>query len=250
MVQHRYPAVLACAAAILVSAILGSLLARLLVRLRGLYMAMGTVAVDVVLTVIYQNGGSLTGGAVGLYDIPVVLNTGTLAVIVVLVALALAWRERGDRGRIAEAVRLDPDRLAPSLGIEVYKHRQRAFVLGCVLGAVSGVMNALLFNALDPTAPGFNLISLALAMVVLGGSSSWLGAYVGAVIVSWLPTFLGSFVGWEQPIYGGLLIIMIVYAPDGLAGAVRRPMRRLAVRLTPGIGRGFGLPAYVGELHG
>jgi branched-chain amino acid transport system permease protein len=220
---------LCLAVSVVVAAALGLLFALPLRRLRGIYLGMATVAFDLVMVVAAINGGSVTGGTDGIFAIP--SDTGLWHVLgaCVVVAFLLDRLERGKWGRMYEALRLD-EQLARSLGIRAVRMRDLAFALSAALGALSGGFYVLTFQTISPDLFGFNLVILALTMVVVGGSGSWLGAYIGAILIGILPTLLGSFDKWSDVAYGGLLILTMVLAPDGIVGGGRRAWRRLTHR--------------------
>src|SRR5947199_72412 len=82
-------------------------------------------------------------------------------------------------------------------------------------GALAGALHALAFTTVLPTDAGFSTVVLALTMVIIGGQASWVGAMLGVVVLTWLPLKL-TFVGqWWDAVYGGVLIIIACYAPEG-----------------------------------
>jgi branched-chain amino acid transport system permease protein len=228
--SHDVPYVVALIASVAACAVLGGLLAIPLRRLRGLYLGMATAAFDLVIVVAAVNGGDLTGGALGLYAIPVKMTWMHLLGAVVLVAFLLERLERGVWGRRFEALRLD-EQLARSIGTSAVRTHQFAFVLSACFGALSGGMFALTFNTISPDQFGFELIVLMLTMVIVGGVGSWKGAYVGALLIGALPVVLGSFNRWKDVAYGVLLVVMTARAPDGVVGLVSRATRAALARL-------------------
>jgi branched-chain amino acid transport system permease protein len=216
--------IICLAVSVVIAGVLGFFFAIPLRRLRGIYLGMATVAFDLVMVVAAVNGGSVTGGTDGFFAIP--SDTGWLHVLgaCAVVAFLLDRLERGRWGRMYEALRLD-EQLARSLGIRAVRMRDLAFAISAALGALSGGLYVLTFNTISPDLFGFDLVILALTMVVVGGSGSWLGAYIGAILIGALPTLLGTFNKWSDVAYGGLLILTMVLAPDGFVGAARRGWR-------------------------
>ena len=213
---------LAIAVTLVVCGVLGWLLALPLRRLRRLYLGMATVAFDLVVVVLATSaGGDFTGGAGGLYAIP--KETGLLHGLIACVAVGyLMYRvESGKWGRSFEALRLD-EQVALGVGVPVVRLRDFTFVLSSIVGALSGALYVLTFGIISPEQFGFELITLTLTMVVLGGSNSWLGAYLGAAVLSVLPLLLGPFALWRDVAYGALLVMAMVWAPDGLVGVLSR----------------------------
>lgn len=199
------------------TAFVGLLLGLLIYRLNGLYLAMATVAFDLIIGVVALNGGDFTGSSTGLYGV-LTDFTMTQMALLTLVALGLvAWSERGRVGRRVQAVRDDPQ-LGASVGIPVRRYRLVAFVLSGALGGLAGSMNVLVRTTIGPLDIGFSLIVLALTMIIVGGAMSWKGALIGAIVFTWLPDLL-TFVGkWQDLIYGIMVALAAVFLPRGIHG--------------------------------
>lgn len=224
--ERGWSTVLAVLAGMAGAVVLGFGLALILGRLRDLYLAMATFAFVLLVQVVAINWESLTGGPLGLLAIPVSVSSTGLVLVVVACA-ALAWfLERGRLGRTIEALRLD-EQLARTAGINVLRWRIGAFVLSCALGALSGSMNALLFNTLSPDQAGFGLIVDALTVIVIGGTAAWYGPLLGAFAVVWLPEVLRFTGDWRSVVQGAIVVVMVVYAPEGAVGLIRRVRRLL-----------------------
>jgi branched-chain amino acid transport system permease protein len=221
--------ILAIGAGMLIAAAAGYLLALLVARLAGLYLGMATIAFALFLAVVATNGGELTGGATGLFGAISTLTTTHVVLVTVVVILLLAASERGVMGRRIDAVREDPQ-LAVSLGIDVNRVRRRVFVVSGALGACAGGMNSLLRTTVSPETIGFHLVVTALTMIIVGGTLSWAGAAIGAVIFTWLPSVLQFAGEWQLVVYGVLVAAAAVYVPNGLLGLLQSGWRRLRTR--------------------
>ena len=229
------PVAVAILAALVASAIICWLLALLLVRLRGLYLTMATVAFNLVVGVLATNGGDLTGGAQGLFGIPIAVGTVHIAIALGIVALLATGLESRALGRSLDVLREDED-LAQALAIDTRRLRRHAFIVSGVVGGLAGALNALTFGLVTPNDVGFGLVVTGLTMVVIGGYHSWLGAVIGAALIQWLPIGLQEIAKSWTLIYGGLLIFVAVYAPSGLLGVVQgvaRHVRRMLARGAP-----------------
>lgn len=227
--EGGWPPVLILPLVTLAAGLLGYAFGKPLAKLRGLYLAMATLAFDLVIPVLLINGGELTGGALGLYAIPLSITTGSLFVIVVLVILAVSQIERGWMGRASLALRSD-ENLARSMGVRVTRERYLAFAISAALGGLAGALSAMLFRAVSPGSGGFALITLGLTMAIIGGRDSWVGAVIGACLLTWVPEWL-RFVGtWRSLVFGLLLVLVIMFFPDGLLGAIRRTIARVRFR--------------------
>jgi branched-chain amino acid transport system permease protein len=226
LTKHGWPPSLIIVVVVVASGALGYAFGRPLARLRGLYLAMATLAFDLVIPVLLNNGGTFTGGALGLYAIPVALTTGSVIAIVVVVIYAVSQMERGWMGRASLALRSD-ENLARSMGVRVTRERYLAFAISAALGGLAGSMSAMLFRAVSPSIGGFGLITLGLTMAIIGGRDSWVGAIVGAYIVTWVPEWLRSVGPYRNMVFGLVLVAVMLFFPDGLLGAVRGLITRL-----------------------
>jgi branched-chain amino acid transport system permease protein len=226
--RYETPGLLAVLLAAAVTAVVGLLLGLVIARLAGLYLAMATVAFDLIISVIAINGGDLTGGPTGLYGVLTDFGTPQLIGVSLVVLVLVALSEVGRTGRRVDAVRDDPE-LAASVGISVRRYRLIAFVASGALGGAAGAMNILVRSTVTPQDIGFGLIVLALTMIIVGGARSWKGAVLGAVIFTWLPEVL-TFVGdWQPLIYGVIVALAAIFLPRGIHGLIvdsRRAMQR------------------------
>jgi branched-chain amino acid transport system permease protein len=230
VVRYHQSILPALAGAAVVSAIVGYALALLMQRLSGLYLGMATVAFDLIVSVVATNGGSFTGGSAGQYGVLVNLTTLEIALITIVVLLVFAFSERGSIGRRIEVVREDPE-LSSALGINVRRMREIAFVVSGALGGAAGGINVAMTTTTSPGDINFALIVLALTMIVVGGARSWLGAVIGAIVFTWLPSLL-AFVGeWKGVIYGVIVALVAIWVPGGVVGVVTGASRRRSARL-------------------
>jgi branched-chain amino acid transport system permease protein len=224
----------AMVAAVAIAAAVSLVMSLLTRRISGLTLSMATIAFDLIIVVLIRNGGDFTGGALGLYAIPISVSTAGVITIAVLVAAALALTERGRIGRAVVALRED-SQAAESIGVPSERVRHAATTLSGALAALSGSIYALMFNAIAPEQGGFNLVVMLLSMVVVGGIESWRGAYIGAIVLLWLPDASRVVDRWSGAMYGALVVLTVVWAPGGLLGvmqrlwhAARRGLRRRA----------------------
>jgi branched-chain amino acid transport system permease protein len=226
LAMRDWPPVLAIAAGVVLSGVIGWLLALLLVRLGGLYLGMATIAFDLLVGVLALNWVSVTGGPAGLYGIPMVVDAAGMLVVLVVVVALLALMQRGTLGRTLEATRED-NQLALTVGIDTRRYQRFAFVVSAMLGGLAGALHALAFSTIAPEDASFAFVILALAMVIIGGFGSWVGALLGAIVLAALPlqlTFLGE---WWPIIYGTAMVLVGTYLPGGLYALIKRGLIRL-----------------------
>ncbi|MGM7670550.1 branched-chain amino acid ABC transporter permease [Microbacterium sp. A93] len=223
---------LAIVIGLLICAAASGLLALLLTRLRGLYLGMGTIAFNLLVVAVALNWTPVTGGPSGIFGIPMVMSLpASIGLAVLAVASVALWQSRSG-GRFADALRTD-EPLAMSLGIDTFKLRIATFMFSAVLGALSGSMSALSYGVLGPNDSGFSLVVMGLTIVVLGGTSSWVGAVIGAFIVTMLPRWIGFVREWTDVVYGLLIIIMVIFAPQGIWGIIQQLWHRVRQRKLP-----------------
>lgn len=237
-IAYSPPGIVAVLAAAVLTAVIGFLLGLVIARLSGLYLAMATVAFDLIISVIAVNGGDLTGGPTGLFGVLSDFDTTQMIVVTLVVLVAVALSERGRTKRRVDAVRDDPE-LAASVGISVRRYRLVGFVVSGALGGAAGAMNMLVRSTVSPQDIGFSLIVLALTMIIVGGARSWKGAVIGAVIFTWLPELLDAVGEWQALIYGLIVALAAVFLPRGIHGLIvdgqRALQRRQRQRETSGV---------------
>lgn len=209
--------------------VIGFLLGLVIQRLTGLYLGMATIAFTLIVSVIAVNGGDFTGGASGLFGALGELDTVHIFLAVLVVVALLALSEFGSMGRRVEAVRENPE-LASALGVNVTRYRLAAFGISGLLGGLSGAFTILLRSTITPDAINFHLVVLALTVIIVGGSRSWVGALIGSIIFVWLPSLL-DFVGeWEAVVYGIIVALAAVFLPEGVVGLVVDTYRKIQSR--------------------
>jgi branched-chain amino acid transport system permease protein len=218
LVIHKNASALeAIGVSVVATAVIGLLLGLVIFRLNGLYLAMSTVAFDLIVGVIALNGGEFTGSSTGLYGVLTDFTMMQMFLLTLLALVLVALSERGRTGRRVNAVRDDPE-LAASAGINLRRYRLVAFVVSGALGGLSGAMTVLVRSTIGPMDIGFSLIVLALTMIIVGGALSWKGALIGAVIFTWLPDLLTVVGRWQELIYGVIVALAAVFLPRGIHG--------------------------------
>ena len=240
--RYETPGLLSVLIAAAVAAVVGLLLGLVIARLAGLYLAMATVAFDLIISVIAINGGDLTGGPTGLYGVITDFATPQLIGVSLAVLVLVALSEVGRTRRRVDAVRDDPE-LAASVGISVRRYRLVAFAASGALGGAAGAMNILIRSTVTPMDIGFGLIVLALTMIIVGGARSWKGAVLGALIFTWLPEVLNAVGEWQPLIYGLIVALAAIFLPRGIHGlfvdaqrALQRRRRRAATSEVASVG--------------
>ena len=209
---------------VIVAAVIGGLvIGGPTLRLRSDYLAIVTLGFGEIIR-ITANNLDFTGGPNGIFGIPGLGNFGlrddiaTYWVTVVVVGAAVLASARLGRGRLGRAwrfVREDED-AAEAMGIHTYRVKLAAYVTGAIFGGLAGVLFAVHQTAISP--PSFNFLwsALILMAVVLGGMGSTPGVVVGAVLISLMPELLRGAENWRYLIFGVLLIIVMIFRPQGI----------------------------------
>jgi branched-chain amino acid transport system permease protein len=219
------------------SAVLALLLSVPLLRLRGDYFAVGTLAISIAIQALLNNW-VWAGGASGL-TLPVdrIPSGGKLyqtAVFVCAISMALAlFVKRSDFGLRLSAIR-DNEPAAAGLGVSVYWHRLAALVPTSMVIGLAGAVVAYQFVAISPSGiANINWSLNAVLMAVVGGSGTLIGPVVGVFIVYYgLTRQLEDAQTLSQVIEGALLILIVRFAPQGVwpllcrsVGLLIRPRR-------------------------
>jgi branched-chain amino acid transport system permease protein len=215
----------------LLGAITGLLLSVPLARLRGVFQAIATLAFVQIVVAVGLFWDSLTGGAIGLNAIPILVGTkeNLLALLVVIYLMLAIGSTR--LGRAFEAIRQD-EAVASSLGVSVTAHQSLAFGLSGAIAGLFGGLEAFQTFTLFPNTFGFGLIVAALSYVVLGGRRSVAGPIFGTAILLILPELSRPLADYRNALYGVILMSVIAFLPRGIVDTallhIRR--RRLAAR--------------------
>ncbi|CAH1655934.1 branched-chain amino acid ABC transporter permease [Chelatococcus asaccharovorans] len=219
----------AMAAACLFGALTGFLLAQPLARLRGIYQAIATLAFVQIVIAVTLFAEPITGGGLGINNIPKSVGTGTLAVAVLVTAYILHSVKQSGVGRAFDAIHQD-ETVAAVLGISIRKYQTLAFLIsGCIAGAFGG-LQALNTYSIAPTTFSFAFVIMVLGYIVVGGRRSVLGPVVGVAVLTLLPELSRFMAEWRPILTGATMILISTYLPLGLADTLiaRLRMRRLS----------------------
>ena len=235
------PPALALVASAAVGTGAGLLLSLPLARLRGVFQAIATLAFVQVVMSGMLNLEDITGGALGLNGIPKTVETWHLAIFLAVLVYLMSAIGRCSFGRAFDAARQD-ETVAVSLGVDVSRHHALAFALSGAIGGLTGGLYAFHSYSLVPEQFGFSMLVASLAAVVLGGRISVWGPVVGAALLAVLPELARSFAEQRYLVHGALLMLVIIYLPDGLVDTINH--RRLQSRTNK------AEPVAIGGTHG
>jgi branched-chain amino acid transport system permease protein len=218
-------------------AVAAAIIGAMIVRLRGVYFAMVTIAFGQVFFFIAFRWNSVTGGddgvtgwkrqAIGLgqWVIDIQANDKTfyyftLAMFAVGVGI-MALLLRSPFGRTLLAIR-ENERRARFLGLPVEQHIWLSFVISCLFVALAGALYALLNNFTDPRALRWDQSGNFVIMAVLGGMRSFWGPLIGAAIFVLLQDYVSSHTENWMSFIGVFFVLIVLFFPRGVLGIVRR----------------------------
>ncbi len=242
-VRFGWPWIACVAAAVVVSAIGGLILAVPTLRLKGHYLAMATLAFGQIAYVAFVEAKGITGGIDGLSGIPspslgpLELRSAESNYLLVWffvgVALLLAGNIVALRpGRALRALHAS-EAGAQACGIDVVRTKVQVFVVSASLAGLAGSLFAHLVGFISPSSFTLVLSIELVAMVVLGGMGSLAGAALGAVVLTLIPNLDAVVPGmspravellqdWNADIFGVILIVVMLFMPGGLAAGAGR----------------------------
>jgi branched-chain amino acid transport system permease protein len=209
-------------------------------RVQTIYLAFATLGFNIAMWLVMRNEEWLTGGTSGINDVgrPGLFGLsldGNLAYYYFILAVAallaaLLWGLlRSPWGKAFTALRDNPIR-AESLGVHVRAYTLLAFAIGASYAGVAGALFASLVQFVEPTPFTLSTSFTMYLMVVVGGSGTFFGPLVGAVVGVLLPEWLRFAQGWYLVAFGLAVVALMLWLPDGLASIPDRLKARSEAR--------------------
>lgn len=240
LMESGVPFVLAFVLAGIITGVIGALIAIPALKLHGVYLAIATLALAILADDIIVMTSKWTGGVNGKFApdftiLGIEINRWVhperwyyLTLVVVLV-VTLIYRNllRSPLGRAFAAVR-DSEISAQAMGVDIARTKTMAFGLSCALTGLGGALMGLFAGAFNNETFNFLLAIQLLMMIVIGGLGFIHGAFLGAIVIAFLPQALSIFTdmlgrgaaipGLEIGVFGLILIAFIMFEPMGLYG--------------------------------
>lgn len=222
----------------LMAALAGAIVGAPVLRLRDDYLAIATLGFSEIIRVIFTNTQSITNGALGLKGLPGIGITGKsweaiwwIWGIVLLAIIFLVLLINSTYGRAFKAIRED-EVAAEAMGINLFKHKMMAFVIGSFFAGVGGALLGHLMGTIDPLLFRFLLTFNIVLIVVLGGIGSITGSVISAVVVTIAmealrvldgrialgPLVINGIPGTRMVVFSVLLMMVILFYQRGLMG--------------------------------
>jgi branched-chain amino acid transport system permease protein len=245
-VHYNVPTLLGLVAGVCGSALVAVVLGLVCGRLRGMYLAIVTLAFGILVEGM-ANGLNITGGPSGIAGIPP-FSVGSfsfdtdnrmfyLVWALVGVALVLSFNlVRSNRGRILRAMHGDQVG-ARSLGLHVTRAKVAVFVISACMASIAGSLYASYFRYLSPDQVGSSESLTLITMLAIGGMGTLFGPLIGVALLTFLPLESQSFASSSMLVTGVLLVLFLRYLPAGIWGGVLEGVTR-ARAAWPGLLRG------------
>ncbi len=233
--NHDWPPLSAMLGGATFVAVLSYVLARPIMKLRGHYLAMGTLGMGIVISIVLNQEGDLTGGPDGMPVLGFSLlgwepegeltwywMVGGVLLIAVWLALNLI---NSPVGRALRAVH-GSEVAAGVAGVNVARYKILVFVVSAVFASIAGSLFAHYSGFITPSEGNFFHSIELVTMVVLGGMASVFGAVVGAAVLTTLPQLLTIFQDYEMLVFGAVMMVTMIFMRRGLVPTLRSALKR------------------------
>jgi branched-chain amino acid transport system permease protein len=231
MVQFGFSYWISLALAGVISLLFAWLLSCVGLRLTRYYLAITTISFTLAMRFFYINGGKFTFGPSG-FNIPApkIFNFSInsdhriyylLLITVFILSILTINIIQSKIGRAFIAIR-DKEESASATAINVNNYKRLAFAISGFLGGVSGGLFCVVIGRITPNEFGMTQILLHFLIVVLGGLGNIIGLIFSTIIVTALPEIARVLQDWQEILYGAVIIIILLFAPNGLYGLLQR----------------------------
>jgi branched-chain amino acid transport system permease protein len=211
---------------IILMAILAFIISKPILKLKGHYLAMATLGIGIIISIILEVEEELTGGTDGMsvdsltifgFEFSDSLHWYILvSVLLILFIWTFENLINSPFGRVLRSIH-DSQNAANSVGIDVSHYKSIVFVLSVIIATIAGSLYAFFSGFISPVEASFSHSIELVVMVVLGGLGRVYGAIIGAVILTALPQFLTAFENYETLVFGAIIIFIMVFMPKGIA---------------------------------
>ncbi|HEX6082591.1 MAG TPA: branched-chain amino acid ABC transporter ATP-binding protein/permease [Methylomirabilota bacterium] len=231
------PAILAGA----VGGLLTSLLLGVLVlRKRGVYLAMLTLALSQVFYFVVLMWTPVTGGTDGLGNLPILHLSAPLgwrlskrpitryyviATVIFLAVLAIRHVLGSPLGRAMRAVKANETRAA-ACGFDTRRIKLAAFAISGFFAGLAGALLTVVLEFVPIENIHWQMSGTVLIMALFGGTATLLGPFVGAGVFIWMRDFLSKHLEYWEVFVGGAFVLIVLFLPDGIVGSLTRALTR------------------------
>jgi branched-chain amino acid transport system permease protein len=223
--HFSWPPIAALCAGAAGAALLAAAIAPPIFRLRGHYLAMATLGLGIVISIVLKNEAGYTGGPDGM-PVPAMSVFGweifgerqwywLFAGILLFSVWACLNLIDSPFGRALRALH-GSEVASQVVGVDVARYKVTIFVLSAFFASIMGSLTAHYVGFITPDSAEFSHSIELVTMVVVGGMASVFGSVIGAVLLTALPQALTTFEGWETVAFGAILMLSMIFLPKGL----------------------------------
>lgn len=246
-----FPVPLAMIAGAVTAALIAAVLSFPLFRMKGFYFLIGSFAAGEILRLIWKRFTDPFGGPKGIQRIPGFpeIDIGSLHIdfynpenyyylvlIVVLISLWVLYRvEKSRIGLTFHAIHWQ-DKLSESVGVDAFRYRMLAFVIASFFAGLAGTLYAHYLSTVNPNQFDVDTMVYVLIWTIVGGTTRWYGPILGVVALTIIDEVILRSIGADQIrplLYGVILILAILFLPNGLESLVIKARDALRGRKTP-----------------
>jgi len=236
LARYRAPLEASLAAGALGGLLTALVLGVFVLRKRGVYLAMLTLALSQVFYYVVLMWTPVTGGTDGLGNLPVLYLSAPLGLrlskrpitryyviagVVFLAMLAIRHVLASPLGRAMRAVKAN-DRRAEACGYDAKRVRLAAFAISGLFSGLAGALLTVVLEFVPIENIHWQMSGTVLIMALFGGSGTLLGPFVGAALFIWMRDFLSKYLEYWEVFVGGAFVLIVLFFPDGIVGTLRR----------------------------
>ena len=234
--QYSFPPVMAFFTGILFSALVAYLVGKPTLRLKGHYMAVATLGFGEIFFIAFNELSSWTGGPSGLSGIPPIRffgetleATAYLYLVWGFVILILIFSLNMVNSRVGRALRAvhGSELAANAMGVDAARYKVQVFVLSAIYASMAGSLYAHFVTFISPGSFGLMPSIMFLMMVVVGGAGTIWGTLLGTAFFTSLPEYLRGLEDFEVLAYGGILMFILLFMPQGILEGVQNLLRQM-----------------------
>ena len=215
-VKFELPFILAILGSAASAGLLGFMIGLPTLRLKGDYLAIATLGLGEIIRICILNI-QYVGGASGFMGIPRYTNFAWVFALTVVTLFVIKNLINSTHGRACIAIR-ENEIAAESMGVDTTRYKVMAFTIGAFFAGVAGALFSHYFYIAHPASFTFMKSFDILTSVVLGGLGSLTGSVTAAVLLTFVSAALAGYPEWRMVIYSLMLIILMIYRPQGLFG--------------------------------
>ena len=251
LARYHLPLELSILAGALGGLVTSLILGLLVLRKRGVYLAMLTLALSQVFYYVVLMWTPVTGGTDGLGNLPILYLSDPLgwrlskrpitryyviAAFIFLAMLAIRHLLRSPLGRVMRAVKANETRAA-ACGYDTRRVRLAAFAISGLFSGLAGALLTVVLEFVPIENIHWTMSGSVLIMTLFGGTGTLLGPFVGAGVFIWMRDFLSKYLEYWEVFVGGAFVLIVLFLPDGIVGSLTR---LIAGRRAPAVGAAEG----------